>query len=255
MRWFIILPLISLFPLLTVTERTTWLPPASVTVRCAQCFQRGISLQVPKENLCKGKVWLDTEFQLSCLIILSGSRISSSCNHSNLKNWRFPKFCAVWGRPVEGEETLYHGTLPLATVSRESESHRMICQAFAAFPEAVQEQLFLGAVGAQGSHLVRCYLPPLLSATDSVCSSICFCPTATTMIPSLGRWSFQGKIIFSLTASHILKVFPPDYHLVGPSSWGLSPRTVGLLLLSNHLPNSNLLLVHYSCWLIFLCCW
>lgn len=168
MKWFIILPLISLFPLLTVTERTTWLPPASVTVRCAQCFQRGISLQVPKENLCKGKVWLDTEFQLSCLIIPSGSRISSSCNHSNLKNWRFPKFCAVWGRPVEGEETLYHGTLPLATVSRESESHRMICQAFAAFPEAVQEQLFPRCCRGTGITLGE-----VLSASSAECHRQC----------------------------------------------------------------------------------
>lgn len=60
MKWFLTLPLISLPPLLTVTERNTWLPPASVTVRCAQCFQRGITLQVPKENHCKGKVWFNT---------------------------------------------------------------------------------------------------------------------------------------------------------------------------------------------------
>lgn len=77
----------SLYPsyhcCLTVTERATWLPPASVTVRCAQCFQREITLQAPKENHCKGTVWFNTEFQLSCLIIPSGSRISSSCNHAN----------------------------------------------------------------------------------------------------------------------------------------------------------------------------
>lgn len=60
MRWFLTLPLISLLPLLTVTERKTWLPPASVTVRCAQCFQREITLQVPKENHCKGKVRFNT---------------------------------------------------------------------------------------------------------------------------------------------------------------------------------------------------
>lgn len=55
MRWFLTLPLISLLPFLSVTGRTAWFSSASVTVGCVQCFQR-ITLQVAKENHCKGKV-------------------------------------------------------------------------------------------------------------------------------------------------------------------------------------------------------
>jgi len=56
MKWFLTLPLISLLPFLTVMGRTAWLSPASDTERRAQCFQRGITLQVVKEKHCKGKV-------------------------------------------------------------------------------------------------------------------------------------------------------------------------------------------------------
>lgn len=122
-------PLCSLFHyfhFLKAMGRTVGLSPASVTVRCTQCFQlkkkkKKINLQVrrpdAKENHCKGKVcskWVSAQL----LIIPSGSRISSSSNKdkSGPSKRRFPDFYMVWGTPVEGEETLHNGTWPLATV-------------------------------------------------------------------------------------------------------------------------------------------
>lgn len=156
--------------------------------------------KLQRKTTVKGKC-VSHEFQLSFLIIPSGSRISSSCNQdksgpSKQISWILHSLgatCRGWGDLVWRHIAISnHFVKPLLLslrLFRTDASH--------------------GAVGVQGqaSHSVRYYLSPLLGVTDGVCSAVCFCPADITTIPPPGRWSFQGKI-FSLTAHHFLSVFP-----------------------------------------------
>lgn len=141
--------------------------------------------------------------QLSFLIIPSGSRISSSHNQdksgpSKQKiSWILCSLgatCKGWGDLVQ-----WHIAISNCFVRPLLLSLRLFRSGASHGPAGVQ---------GQSSHSLRCYLSPLLGATDGVCSAICFCPTDITMIPPPRRWRFQGKEIFSLTAPHFLSVFP-----------------------------------------------
>lgn len=155
-----------------------------------------------RKTTVKGKC-VQHEFQLSFLIIPSGNRISSSRDQdrsgpSKQKiSWILHGVgatCRGWGDLVQWHIAISnHFVRPLLLslrLFRNGTSH--------------------GAVGVQGqaSHSVRYYPSALLGATDSVSSAICFCPTDITTIPPPRRWSFQGKEIFSLTASRFLGLLP-----------------------------------------------
>lgn len=183
-------------------------------------FKEELLSKLQRKTAVKGKC-VPHEFQLSFLIIPSGSRIYSSRNQgksgpSKQKlSWIWHGLgatCRGWGDLVQWHIAMsnrFVRPLPLSLrLFRSGASH--------------------GAVGVRGqaSHSVGYYPSALLGAADSVCSAICFCPADVTTIPPPRRWSFQRKEIFSLLLL-TFSVYSPSLSSGGSQQLGTLPILSG----------------------------